>query len=175
MRAAKARTPTPSANLGRVRVVRPDAQSPLVVEINFREMIMTGNTTYNIQLRENDIIYVPPTWLGSIGRFIEKLLSPLASVVQAAFGFARRVLAHDGHRGESISEIGDLGEPAPGRGEPDLVQTDKLIETRIDPLHPIVPGIRHQHSPPAIEGYALRAGELARTYRGRISLLGGAR
>jgi len=92
--------PTPSANLGRVRLVRPDAENPLVVEINFREMIMTGNTTYNILLRENDIIYIPPTWLGAIGRFIEKLLSPLGSVVQAAFGFASIRYSYDVLRGE---------------------------------------------------------------------------
>ncbi|MHC4513607.1 MAG: polysaccharide biosynthesis/export family protein [Planctomycetota bacterium] len=94
--------PTPSANLGRVRLVRPDAENPLVVEINFREMIMTGNTTYNILLRENDIIYIPPTWLGAIGRFVEKLLSPLGSVVQAAFGFASIRYSYDVLRGEDV-------------------------------------------------------------------------
>ncbi len=87
--------PTPAANLGRVRLIRPDAQNPLVIEINFREMIMTGNTTYNILLQENDIIYIPPTWIGAFGRFIEKLLSPLGSVVQAAFGFATIRYSYD--------------------------------------------------------------------------------
>ena len=79
---------TQLANLGRVQVIRPDAQNPLVVNINIREMILSGNTTYNIQLYDNDIIYVPPTFFGSIARFIEKLLQPLGVAVQALFGLA---------------------------------------------------------------------------------------
>jgi protein involved in polysaccharide export with SLBB domain len=79
---------TELANLGRIQVVRPDAQNPLVIHINIREMITTGNTTYNILLYDNDIIYVPPTFFGSIARFIEKLLQPLGVAVQALFGLA---------------------------------------------------------------------------------------
>ena len=79
---------TQLANLGRVQVIRPDAQNPLVVYINMREMITTGNTTYNILLYDNDIIYVPPTFFGSVARFVEKLLQPLGVAVQALFGLA---------------------------------------------------------------------------------------
>lgn len=76
------------ANLGRVRVIRPDAQNPLTIYVNIREMILTGNTTYNIRLNDNDIIYVPPTFFGSVARFVEKLLQPLGVAVQALFGLA---------------------------------------------------------------------------------------
>ena len=53
--------------------------------INVREMLVTGNTTYNIALQNNDIIYVPPTFLGHIARLIEKLLEPLNVAVQSLF------------------------------------------------------------------------------------------
>jgi protein involved in polysaccharide export with SLBB domain len=78
--------PSPLANLGRVRVIRPDAEHPLVVRVNLREMILTGNTTYNILLRDNDIIYIPPTFFGHLARFLQRLLQPLAFVTQAVFG-----------------------------------------------------------------------------------------
>lgn len=79
---------TPLANIGRIHVVRPDAQNPLVVEVNFREMILTGNTTYNLRIRDNDIIYIPPTFIGMITRFIEKILQPLNVVVGGMYGLA---------------------------------------------------------------------------------------
>jgi protein involved in polysaccharide export with SLBB domain len=78
--------PTPLANYGRVRIIRPDAENPLVLYVNVREMIQTGRTRYNVLLRDNDIIYVPPTFFGLIARFLQRLLQPLALVVQAVFG-----------------------------------------------------------------------------------------
>ncbi|MDP6928464.1 MAG: polysaccharide biosynthesis/export family protein [Planctomycetota bacterium] len=79
---------SPLANLGRVRVVRPDAQNPLIIEANIREMILTGNTTYNIRLQDNDIVYIPPTFFGTMTRFVEKLLSPVAVISQTLFSAA---------------------------------------------------------------------------------------
>jgi len=79
---------TPLANIGRVQLIRPDAQNPLVMEVNFREMVLTGNTTYNVLLQDNDILYIPPTLIGMITRFIEKLLQPLNVIVGGMFGLA---------------------------------------------------------------------------------------
>lgn len=79
---------TPLANIGRIHLIRPDAQNPLVMEVNFREMILTGNTTYNVLIQDNDIIYIPPTLIGMITRFIEKLLQPLNVFVGGMFGLA---------------------------------------------------------------------------------------
>jgi len=92
--------PTPLANMGRVRLIKPDAENPLVVEVNVREMIMTGDMTYNLPIEENDFIYIPPTWIGSVSRFIEKLLQPLAIVVQTLFGLATIRASYDYLRGE---------------------------------------------------------------------------
>lgn len=46
-----------AANLGRVRVIRPDGA---VIDVDIAEMIQTGDSSYNIQLRDRDIVYVPP-------------------------------------------------------------------------------------------------------------------
>ncbi len=83
------------ANLGRIRVTRPDAENPLQIEINMREMIDTGITKYNIRLQENDFIYVPPTFFGSITRFLQKLLEPLRVIVASLFGLATVELTYD--------------------------------------------------------------------------------
>lgn len=83
------------ANWGRIQLIRPDAENPMVMVINVREMILTGNTTYNIPLQDNDIIYVPPTFIGHLTRFVEKLLLPLSAGVNALFGLARAEAAYD--------------------------------------------------------------------------------
>ena len=63
--------------------------------VNYREMVMYGNMSRNILIRENDIIYIPPTWLGGVSRFIEKILQPLGSAVQAMFGIAMIQASYD--------------------------------------------------------------------------------
>jgi hypothetical protein len=45
------------ADLGRVLVVRQDKTRPLVLEIDVRKMILTGDTTSNIEVRDGDIVY----------------------------------------------------------------------------------------------------------------------
>ena len=76
------------ANLGRIKLVRPDAENPMVVTINLREFIETGYTKYNLRVQDNDILFVPPTFLGAISRFIQKLLEPLAVAVDALFNLS---------------------------------------------------------------------------------------
>ncbi|MFO1052099.1 MAG: polysaccharide biosynthesis/export family protein [Planctomycetota bacterium] len=79
---------TDLANLGRVRWIKPDARYPLVTVINVREILETGNTTFNVPIDHNDIIYIPPTFFGHIARFMEKLVQPIGAVTRAAFGLA---------------------------------------------------------------------------------------
>ena len=76
------------ANLGRVYLIRPDAEHPLVVEVNMNELITTGRTAMNLRVRENDIVYIPPTFLGLIARILERILAPIALAVRALFGLA---------------------------------------------------------------------------------------
>lgn len=80
---------TQLANIARVFLIRPDAEHPMVVEVNILEMITTGNTRYNLQLRENDIIYIPPTFLGLVARILERLLAPINLAVMTLFNVAQ--------------------------------------------------------------------------------------
>ena len=86
---------TDLANLGRVMLIRPDAEHPLVLDVNCREMFTTGATGPNFRLRERDAIYVPPTVLGMLARFFERLLDPVALAVQTAIGAARVQVSYD--------------------------------------------------------------------------------
>jgi protein involved in polysaccharide export with SLBB domain len=88
------------ANLGRVYLIRPDAEHPLTVDINFREMLTTGLTTANVALRERDIIYVPPTFLGLVARLLERLLQPLGLAVQSVLGLAQAQASYEVLTGE---------------------------------------------------------------------------
>jgi protein involved in polysaccharide export with SLBB domain len=88
------------ANLGRVYLIRPDAENPLVVDVNFREMLTTGNTTANIQLRERDIVYVPPTFLGLVARLLQRVLEPVGLAVRTMLGVAQIRSSYDVVTGE---------------------------------------------------------------------------
>lgn len=76
---------SPYSNMGKIRLIRADPRNPLVVSINFHDIAVHGISTYNIRIRENDIIYVPPTFIGMISRFVEKLLQPLNAIVRGLF------------------------------------------------------------------------------------------
>ncbi len=73
---------TAGANLGRVRLIRPDPRDPIVITVNIDEIIRTGDSTYNVHVLENDIIYVPPTVLAALGNFLTALIQPFTRVLQ---------------------------------------------------------------------------------------------
>lgn len=79
---------TPLANLSRVQLIRPDAEHPLVMEVDIYHMITSGNTRANFRIRENDIIYMPPTFLGLVARILERVLQPVNVAVQTMLGLA---------------------------------------------------------------------------------------
>lgn len=83
------------ANLGRVYLIRPDAENPLVIDINFREMVTSGYMSRNFRIRERDIIYVPPTFLGMLARLLQRLLEPVGLAVQTMFGAAQIRQSYD--------------------------------------------------------------------------------
>lgn len=92
---------TQLANLGRVYLIRPDAENPLVVEVNLSEMITTGRMAMNIRVRENDIIYIPPTFLGLVARILERILAPLNLAVRSLLGLAQIQQSYDLLTGKS--------------------------------------------------------------------------
>ena len=84
------------ANLGRVKVVKPDARNPLVITVNMRDIIESGYSAYNVRIEENDIIYVPPTFLGHIASASWRSSSqPIGSLVSAALGVSTTAFALD--------------------------------------------------------------------------------
>ena len=78
---------SPVANIGKIRLIRADPKNPLVVTINLREIVVYGYSTYNLNIKENDIIYIPPTFFGQVSRFIERLTYPLTTVLSVLFQY----------------------------------------------------------------------------------------
>jgi polysaccharide export outer membrane protein len=70
------------ANLGRVRLIRADPRDPLVITADITELWSSGDSTYNIQVHEYDIIYVPPTFLQSAADLISSVFVPVTSVLR---------------------------------------------------------------------------------------------
>jgi len=75
-----------TANLSRVRLIRGDPVDPLIVVVDLERLLRTGDTTYNIRLRENDIVIVPPTLIGAIGNALSQLVYPVTQVVSSVLG-----------------------------------------------------------------------------------------
>ena len=71
------------ANLGRVRLIRPDPRDPFVLSADITELWESGDSTYNIQVNEYDIVYVPPTLLQSIADLVSGLFVPVTSVLRS--------------------------------------------------------------------------------------------
>ena len=71
-----------TANLGRVRVIRPDPRDPLVMYVNLAEMLETGDSTFNVHIQERDIVVVPPTFLAEVGHFLSRLLYPITELAR---------------------------------------------------------------------------------------------
>lgn len=85
--------PTPAtANLGRVQLIRPDPREPFVMTVNVNDMIRSGDSTYNVHVRENDIIFVPPTMFAQLGYFIVGLITPVTTVFSSIAGSLFSVL-----------------------------------------------------------------------------------
>ena len=97
---------TPLANLGRVYLIKPDAEHPLVIDVNVREMLTTGFTRANFPIEEHDILYVQPTVLGMVARLLERVLQPVALAMRTMLGAAQVTFAYDVLTGDAV----------PGRG-----------------------------------------------------------
>jgi len=70
------------ANVGRVRLIRPDPRDPIVITADLSELWESGDSAYNIQVHEYDIVYVPPTLLQSVADFLSGLFVPITSVLR---------------------------------------------------------------------------------------------
>ncbi|NOT30347.1 MAG: hypothetical protein HOP15_07855 [Planctomycetes bacterium] len=95
------------ANLGRVRLIRADPRDPLVITVDATEIWTSGDSTYNIQVHEYDIVYVPPTLLQSVADLVSGVFVPITSVLRdvlyAIFAFDDpRFLFSRGRRNNNV-------------------------------------------------------------------------
>ena len=74
-----------AANLGRVKLIRPDPVDPLVITANVGQMMVSGDSTFNPLIQDFDIIIVPPTMLAQVGYFISDLVYPFTTVFSTVF------------------------------------------------------------------------------------------
>lgn len=78
-----------------IRLIRADPYHPLVVEFDYDDMLEGGWSLANVELRENDIIYVPPNVFGYLTIFTQQLFSPLTVVVSSILDINRLAFAFD--------------------------------------------------------------------------------
>ncbi len=72
-----------TANTGRIKLIRADPRDPLIMTFDMRDMVRYGDSTFNFQIRERDIIVVPPTMLAELGTFLSALLTPFTQIFQS--------------------------------------------------------------------------------------------
>ena len=78
----------PMAWKERIQVIRPSRDKsikPKIFEVNFKRMVVRGDTSKDVLLQEGDIIYVPPTVLGALALKIEEVIRPIARAFSGAF------------------------------------------------------------------------------------------
>jgi protein involved in polysaccharide export with SLBB domain len=80
--------PTRLAWPERIYVIKPspDPDQRHVTVVNLKEIIQQGNSTPNVLLAQDDIVYVPLNPLANIGVAVQNLLAPVQPVFQAAGG-----------------------------------------------------------------------------------------
>lgn len=70
-------------------LIRADPYHPLVVQFDYDDMLEAGWSLANAEVRENDIIYVPPNIFGYITNFMIMLFSPIDVITSAVFAADR--------------------------------------------------------------------------------------
>jgi protein involved in polysaccharide export with SLBB domain len=68
------------ANLGRIKLIRPDPVDPLVMRLDLRPLLTFGDSTDNVIIQERDIIVVPPTMLARLGNLLSAIISPFTAL-----------------------------------------------------------------------------------------------
>lgn len=73
--------PSLLADEDNIELIRADPYHPLVVTFDYDDMLEGGWSRNNVEVRENDIVYVPPNVFGYLTIFTQKLFSPLQVIV----------------------------------------------------------------------------------------------
>lgn len=78
-----------------ILLIRADPYHPLVIPFDYDDMLEGGWSLANAEVRENDIIFVPPNVFGYITNFMVMLFTPVAVITDALFSANRLVFAVD--------------------------------------------------------------------------------
>jgi polysaccharide export outer membrane protein len=74
-----------------LKIIRGDPRKPQVFTVNVKDIYSKGLTGGNIQIRPDDIVYVPPTWMGQVNNVIAGVSAPF----QSLFNISRTVMSVD--------------------------------------------------------------------------------
>jgi len=83
----RSRGVTTRAAWDRIRLVRATATTRQIFKINLADIVKDGRWETNVQLKANDIVYVPPTYLARVGYVIDSVLFPFRSIFSAMATF----------------------------------------------------------------------------------------
>lgn len=79
----RARGITTRAAWDRIRLVRATTNTRQVYKINLADIVTQGDWETNLQMKANDVVYIPPTYLARVGYLIDNVLFPFRSLFGA--------------------------------------------------------------------------------------------
>jgi len=79
---------TERAQPAKVRLVRGDPEKPKVFEIDLRDITMRGETDPNLQLVQDDVVYVPPNGWAKVGYALSNVMWPFRELLTPLYGYA---------------------------------------------------------------------------------------
>jgi len=130
-RAVNDAAPTLLSDDDQILLIRSDPYHPLVVAFDYDDMLEGGWSQANVEIRENDIIYVPPNIFGYLTIFTQQLFAPLTVLVQSVYDVNRLFYSFD--------TFGDTGRYGYGRGRQGSFSYVMPSRTRggepVEPLH----------------------------------------
>ena len=71
---------SPTAPCDDIRIIRPGGVGPEMITVDFRRITSHGDLSQNVVLSNNDIVYVPRSFLGDVNDVITKI-EPLLNVL----------------------------------------------------------------------------------------------
>jgi hypothetical protein len=87
--------PSITADEDAIRLIRADPVHPLIVKFDYDDMLTGGYSRGNVEVRENDIIYVPPNLVGHFTNFIQLLFTPIQEILVAVIQLDRLIYTFD--------------------------------------------------------------------------------
>jgi protein involved in polysaccharide export with SLBB domain len=63
-------------------------ERPEVVALNLKQLLMEGDTRWNLELKDGDVVYVPESATSSVLEFLQRALSPWSAAISAGGNYA---------------------------------------------------------------------------------------